>query len=45
LTAGQASDVGQGDTLLQLAPAGAEAILGDKAYDSDAFFKPFKRKA
>ncbi len=30
LTAGQASDVGQGKTLLELTPAGTKAILGDK---------------
>jgi len=37
LTAGQASDVGQADALLQLTPAGAKALLADKGYDSDAF--------
>ena len=37
LTGGQSSDVGQADALLQLTPAGAEALLGDKGYDSDAF--------
>jgi transposase len=37
LTGGQSSDVGQADVLLQLTPAGAEALLGDKGYDSDAF--------
>ena len=36
LTAGQASDVGQADALLQPTPAGAEALLGDKGYDGDA---------
>jgi transposase len=37
LTGGQSSDVGQADALLQLTPAGAEALLGDKGYDSDEF--------
>ena len=37
LTGGQSSDVGQADALLQLTPAGAEALLGDKGYDSDTF--------
>ncbi|MGZ8908127.1 MAG: transposase, partial [Methylobacter sp.] len=39
LTAGQDSDVGQADSLLQPMPAGAEALLGDKGYDSDAFIR------
>jgi hypothetical protein len=37
LTGGQASDVGQAEALLQLTPARAVALLGDKGYDSDAF--------
>jgi len=37
LTGGQSSDIGQADALLQLTPAGAEALLGDKGYDSDVF--------
>ena len=44
LTAGQASDVGQGEALLQLTPAGAEAMLGDKGYDSDAFIHAIQEK-
>jgi len=36
LTAGQASDIGQAETLLELTPEGAEAFIGDKGYDSDA---------
>jgi transposase len=44
LTAGQASDIGQGEALLQLTPAGAEAMLGDKGYDSDAFIQAIKEK-
>ena len=34
---GKATDVGQVDALLQLTPAGAEALLGNKGYDNDAF--------
>jgi transposase len=35
LTGGQASDVGEAETLLGLTPEGAEAFIGDKGYDSD----------
>ena len=35
LTGGQASDIGQAETLLELTPEGAEAFIGDKGYDSD----------
>lgn len=44
LTAGQASDIGQAEPLLQLTPAGAKAILADKAYDSDAFIQAIQNK-
>ena len=44
LTGGQASDVGQAASLLQLTPAGAEALLGDKGYDSDAFILAIKER-
>ena len=44
LTAGQASDIGQAEALLELTPAGAEAMLGDKAYDSDTFIKAIQEK-
>jgi transposase len=44
LTAGQASDIGQGHALLQLTPAGAKAMLGDKGYDSDAFIQAIQEK-
>ncbi|PPD44724.1 MAG: hypothetical protein CTY16_11560 [Methylobacter sp.] len=44
LTAGQASDVGQADALLQLTPAGAKALLADKGYDSDAFIQAIQDK-
>lgn len=37
LTGGQASDIGQADTLLELTPEGAEALAADKGYDSDKF--------
>uniref|UniRef100_UPI00387E61B7 hypothetical protein n=1 Tax=Candidatus Methylospira mobilis TaxID=1808979 RepID=UPI00387E61B7 len=36
LTGGQASDVGQAETLPALTPAGACAFVGDKGHDSDA---------
>ncbi len=42
LTGGQASDIGQAETLLELAPEGAEALSGDKGYDSDAFIDAIK---
>ena len=41
---GQASDVGQADALLQLTPAGAKALLGDKGYDSDTFVQAIQEK-
>jgi transposase len=44
LTGGQASDVGQAQNLLQLTPAGAEALLGDKGYDCDAFEQAIRAK-
>ena len=44
LTAGQASDIGQAEPLLQLTPAGATAMLGDKGYDSDAFIQAIQNK-
>jgi len=44
LTGGQASDVRQADALLQLTPAGAETLLGDKGYDSDAFVPAIQEK-
>jgi len=37
LTGGQARDIGQAGTLLALTPEGAEAFVGDKGYDCDAF--------
>jgi transposase len=39
LTPGQASDVGQAESLLTLTPEGVEALLGDKGYDSDDFIQ------
>ncbi len=44
LTGGQASDVGQAAGLLQLTPAGAKALLGDKGYDSDEFILAIKAR-
>jgi transposase len=43
LTAGQASDIGQAEALLQLTPSGAGALLGDKGYDSDAFVEAIQK--
>lgn len=37
LTGGQASDIGQAERLID--PFPAEAVIGDKGYDSDAFVK------
>lgn len=37
LTGGQASDIGQAEKLLELTPEGAQALGGDKGYDSDRF--------
>jgi len=36
LTGGQASDIGQADTLLVPTPEGVEAFVGNKGYDCDA---------
>lgn len=38
------SDIRQGDALLQLAPDRAEAIFGDKGYDSDVFYSSHLRE-
>ena len=39
LTGGQASDIDQANTLLELIPEGAKVIIGDKGYDSDALVR------
>ena len=44
LTGGQASDIGQAETLLGLTPAGAEAFIGDKGYDSDALVQAIQTR-
>lgn len=44
LTGGQASDIGQADTLLGLTPEGAEAFIGDKGYDSDALVRAIEAR-
>jgi transposase len=44
LTPGQASDIGQAKTLLELTPEGFEALLGDKGYDSDEFVQAIEAK-
>ncbi len=44
LTGGQASDIGQADTLLGLTPAGAETFIGDKGYDSDALVQAIEAR-
>lgn len=45
LTGGQASDIGQADTLLGLTPEGAKAFIGDKGYDSDALVQAIEARA
>ena len=44
LTGGQASDIGQAETLLELTPAGAEAPIGDKGFDSEAFVQAIEAR-
>ena len=44
LTGGQASDMGQAETLLELTPEGAEAFIGDKGYDSDALVQAIEAR-
>jgi len=44
LTGGQASDIGQADTLLEMTPEGAQAFVGDKGYDSDAFVQAIEAR-
>jgi transposase len=44
LTGGQASDIGQADTLLARIPEGAGALVGDKGYDSDDFVQAVEAK-
>jgi transposase len=44
LTAGQASDIGQAEALLQLTPSGTGALLGDKGYDSDTFVEAIRQQ-
>jgi transposase len=44
VTAGQASDIGQAESLLALTPEGAEALVADKGYDSDAFVQAIQEK-
>ncbi len=44
LTGGQASDMGQAETLLGLTPEGAEAFVGDKGYDSDALVQAIESR-
>lgn len=45
LTGGQASDIGQAETLLGLTPEGAEAFIGDKGYDSDALVQAIEARS
>jgi transposase len=44
LTGGQASDMDQAETLLELTPAGAEAFVGDKGYDRDALVQAIEAR-
>lgn len=44
LTAGQSSDIGQAEALLQLTLSGAGVLLCDKDYDSDAFVEAIQKQ-
>ena len=44
LTGGQVHDASQGETLLSLTPEGAEALIGDKGYDSDALVQAIEAR-
>jgi len=44
LTGGQASDIGQAESLLELTPEGTQALVGDKGYDSDAFVRAIQAR-
>lgn len=44
LTGGQASDIGQAETLLALTPAGTEAFVGDKGYDADPLVQAIEER-
>ena len=44
LTGGQVHDATQGEVLLALTPAGAEAFIGDKGYDSDTLVQAIEAR-
>ncbi len=44
LTGGQASDIGQAETMLELTPEGADTFIGDKGYDSDALVRAIEAR-
>jgi transposase len=44
LTGGQVHDATPGEALLALTPAGAEAFIGDKGYDSDALVQAIEAR-
>ena len=44
LTGGQASDIGQAETLLALTPEGTQAFVGDKGYDADALVLAIEKR-
>ncbi|MGX2041392.1 IS5 family transposase [Methylocaldum sp. MU1018] len=44
LTGGQASDIGQAETLLALTLEGAKAFVGDKGYDADALIVAVEKR-
>ncbi len=44
LTPGQASDIGQAESLLALTPEGTQALVGDKGYDSDGLIQAIQAR-
>jgi transposase len=44
LTGGQASDIGQAETLLALTPEGTQVFVGDKGYDADALVLAIEKR-
>jgi hypothetical protein len=44
LTQGQASDIGQGQRLVELTPTGTQAFMADKSYDCDWLIDAIEQK-